>query len=289
MSITLRQPTPADGPAVQRLVYEAFASIHDKHNFPRDFPTLESAGGLAGAWLTHPKVWGVLAERDGRIVGCNFLDCRNVVPGVGPVCVDPKEQGGGIGRMMMQAVIGQGRKIGAKSIRLVQDAFNTSSMSLYTSCGFDVNEPLVLFNGKVTASVSNGATVRPMRESDLPACGNLCRRARGFDRNGELADSLKMTHPFVVERNAQITGYLAAPSFFVFNHAVAETGQDMKDLLAGTSAQSPESLALLVPIRNGEFFRWCLSQRLRVVKPMTLMTWGEYRDPNGWWCPSVEY
>ena len=289
MSIKLRPPTPADVPAVQRLVYDAFASIHDRHQFPRDFPTLESAGGLANAWLHHPKVWGVLAEREGRVVGCNFLDERNSVPGVGPVCVDPNEQGHGIGRMVMQAVVDRSRQIGAKSVRLCQDAFNTASMSLYTSCGFNVNEPLVLFNGKATGSVSSGATVRPMREADLPGCGDLCRRAHGFDRNGELIDALKMVKPFVVERNGQITAYLAAPSFYVFNHAVAETGQDMRDLIAGASAQSDQSLAFLVPTRNGEFFRWCLSQRLRVVKPMTLMTLGEYRDPKGWWCPSVEY
>jgi GNAT superfamily N-acetyltransferase len=289
MSITLRQPMPADGPAVQRLVFEAFASIHDRHQFPRDFPTLESAGGLANAWLNHPKVWGVLAERDRKIVGCNFLDHRNSVPAVGPVCVDPKEQGGGIGRMTMEAVIEHGRQMGAKSIRLCQDAFNTASMSLYTSVGFNVNEPLVLFSGKATAAVSPGANVRPMREGDLPACGDLCRRIHGFDRNGELVDCLKMVKPFVVERDGELTAYLAAPSFYVFNHAVAQTPQDMKDLIAGASAQAAESLVFLVPTRNSEFFRWCLAQRLRVVKPMTLMTWGEYRDPRGWWCPSVEY
>src|SRR5690348_1645266 len=90
MSINLRQPTPADIPAVAKLVFDAFASIHDRHNFPRDFPTLEAATGLANAWLNHPKIWGVLVEQGGRVVGCNFLDQRNVVPGVGPVCVDPK-------------------------------------------------------------------------------------------------------------------------------------------------------------------------------------------------------
>src|SRR5678815_3521304 len=131
MSITLRKPTLADGRAVQKLVFDAFASIHDRHNFPRDFPTFESAGGLAGAWLNHPKVWGVLAERDGKIIGCNFLDERNSVPGVGPVCVDPNVQRSGVGKMMMEAVVARGREIGARSVRLCQDAFNTASMSLY--------------------------------------------------------------------------------------------------------------------------------------------------------------
>src|SRR5689334_10570719 len=143
MSIILRPPTAADIPATAQLVFDAFASIHDRHNFPRDFPTLESAQGFAQMWMMHPKIWGVLAvrESDGKIVGCNFLNERNSVPGVGPICVDPTLQASGIGKRLMQAVIERGQSIGAKSIRLMQDAFNTASMSLYASLGFVLNEP----------------------------------------------------------------------------------------------------------------------------------------------------
>src|SRR4051812_21788785 len=96
VNLTLRKPVAADAPALGKLVFEAFASVQDRHNFPRDFPAPEMAAGFMQSWCTHPKVWGVVAESaEGRIVGCNFLDERNVVPGVGPVCVDPQHQGGG--------------------------------------------------------------------------------------------------------------------------------------------------------------------------------------------------
>ena len=46
---------------------------------------------------------------------------------------------------------------------------------------------------------------------------------------------------------------------------------------------------ILVPIRNGELFRWCLEHRLRVVQLMTLMTTGLYNEPTGAYLPSIMY
>ena len=34
-------------------------------------------------------------------------------------------------------------------------------------------------------------------------------------------------------------------------------------------------------------FRWCLSNGLRVVQPMTLMSAGLYNEPAGAWSPSI--
>jgi hypothetical protein len=43
-TVELRPIQPYDGEAVAEIVYAAFAEIHDRHRFPRDFPTLETAG-----------------------------------------------------------------------------------------------------------------------------------------------------------------------------------------------------------------------------------------------------
>lgn len=63
----------------------------------------------------------------------------------------------------------------------------------------------------------------------------------------------------------------------------------MRYLPLGTNAMSTEPLALLVPTRQAEFFRWCLAEGLRVIKPMSLMTMGEYQDSRGCFFPSVGY
>jgi predicted N-acetyltransferase YhbS len=293
MSFELRAPTPADVPAVAQIVFDAFCTFQDRHGFSRDFPSLDVATGFMEAWIKHPQVWGVVATReDGEIVACNFLDERNKVPGVGPICVSPAAQGGGEGRRLMQAVLDRAKSQGAKSVRLVQEAYNATSMSLYASLGFEVKEPLVVMTGRPISKPSKGATARPMTERDLPQCAALCERLHGFDRTGELRDALAgQFRPFVLERGGRVTAYASAPWFWLLNHGVAETDQDMKDLLLGVAAQGDEPISLQVPTRNAALFRWCLAEKLRYVKPMTLMAVGEYRDaPAGtWWYPSVEY
>jgi predicted N-acetyltransferase YhbS len=291
MSITLRQPEPSDANAVARVVFAAFESVQEKHRMARDFPSLDVAVGFMQGWIAHPEIWGVLAERHGRIIGCNFLATRNDVFGVGPVCVDPNEHGGGIGRKVMRAVMDEAKRRNARSVRLVQESFNTTSMSLYASLGFEVKEPLAVMTGVPSDKPSSGATARPMTEADLPACAALCQETHGFDRTGELRDALAMFRPFVLERGGCITAYASAPAFFLLNHGVAATPQDMRDLLLGFSAATGQPISLQVPTRNGEFLWWCLSQKLQMLKPTTLMSTGEYREPprGAWWFPSIEY
>jgi len=53
------------------------------------------------------------------------------------------------------------------------------------------------------------------------------------------------------------------------------------------SVQQP--LSFLLPIRQAALFRWALAAGLRAIKPMTLMTIGEYREPLGSYVPSGLY
>jgi hypothetical protein len=45
----------------------------------------------------------------------------------------------------------------------------------------------------------------------------------------------------------------------------------------------------LLPTRQAGLFRWCLQNKMRVVKPMSLMAMGEYEEPRGAFLPSVMY
>ena len=42
----------------------------------------------------------MVAVEDDQIVGCNYLDRRNPIAAIGPVCIDPAYQGHGIGRKL---------------------------------------------------------------------------------------------------------------------------------------------------------------------------------------------
>jgi hypothetical protein len=72
------------------------------------------------------------------------------------------------------------------------------------------------------------------------------------------------------------------------NHAVAENEGDLHALLLGAGNQC-EQLSFLLPTRQTALFRWCLKQGMKVVKPMTLMSMGDYREPSGCYLPSVGY
>ena len=287
MSIAIRRTTSGDTAAIAHVVFEAFKYIHDRHHFPRDFPTMEFATRFAVGWNGHPAIWGVIAESDGAVVGVNFLNERNAIRGVGPIGVLPAVQGNRVGRQLMDAILERGRD--ADGIRLVQDAFNMGSLSLYASLGFEVKEPLVLMIGTPKDPPHAGVAVRAMTPDDLDTCARLCAAVHGIERTSELRDALSSVGPVVAERAGRIVAYASAPHFAILNHGVAETEDDLRALLCGAAAGRPDPLALLVPTRQAGLFRWCLAQGLRSTKPMALMTRGRWQEPRGSWFPSIEY
>jgi hypothetical protein len=97
-----------------------------------------------------------------------------------------------------------------------------------------------------------------------------------------------MPNPYVALRDDRITGYISAPQFWPLNHAVAETEEDMQALLLGAGNQC-EQLSFILPTRQASLFRWLLKKGMRVIKPMTLMSMGEYQEPRGCYLPSVGY
>ena len=286
-SASVRPATADHTDACARIVYEAFRGIAAQHGFPPDFPTLDDARQLCHVFLNHGSIYGVVAELDGRVVGSNFLDERDPIRGVGPITVDPDLQARGIGRQLMGAVLERGRN--SAGVRLLQDSFNTRSIGLYASLGFDVREPLLLMTGRPKAQPPRGVEVRPLQSGDLDACAELCREVHGFERRVELADALQLFKPAVAVRGGQVVAYASTVAFWPLNHGVAETEEDLRALLLGAAALTPEPLAFLLPIRQAELFRWCLAQGFRAVKPMTLMTMGAYREPTGGYFTSVLY
>jgi Acetyltransferase (GNAT) domain len=206
-------------------------------------------------WINHPQIYGIAAE-NGKFIGSNFLTEFDEIRGVGPITVDTKVQARGVGRKLMEAVIERGKN--AVGIRLVQAAYNTRSMSLYASLGFDVKEPLALMEGTPTGEVSKNVTVRPMTAEDLTECSELHKRVHGFARNGELGLCLQGFKPFVAVRDGKIAAYASTVSMWHLNHGVAEAESDMRDLLIGASAQLDQPVSLLLPTRQASFHRWAL-------------------------------
>lgn len=269
-----------------RICFEAFRSIHDAHSFQRDFPTLEVGEMVIGMFIGRDDVYGVAALLDGKPVGSNFISFTDPVAGVGPITVDPECQARGIGRALMKAVIDRAREGGVERIRLMQDSFNSRSLSLYASLGFDVREPIALMQAAPAGGAHDG--VRLAVPGDVPAMDELCVRNYKVSRGNEIANAIKYGFsPFVVERENRIAGYLI-PGFL--GHGVAETDEDAAALAGEAGRLLPESHAkFFCPLREADLYRAFLANGHRLIKVMTLMTLGPYEPPGEVWMPSVLY
>jgi GNAT superfamily N-acetyltransferase len=282
-SVAIRRASAADAEVCGRICFEAFDALANRHNFPPDLPAPEVSIAVLSTMFSHPGFYCVVAEQDGKIVGSNCLDERTPIAGVGPVTVDASAQNRTAGRALMQAVLTRATERKFAGVRLVQAAYHNRSLSLYAKLGFVVREPLSCMQGQAMKKMLPGISIRPAVAGDLAACNDLCVRVHGHERGGELQDAIQQGTAVVAERDGRVTAYASSMAFS--GHAVGETNDDLKALIAAAAAfQGP---GILVPTRNAELFRWCLESGLRVVQPLTLMTMGLYNEPAGAYLPSI--
>ena len=285
MEVTFRSGTVEDAKACGTICYEAFKTIAEHHNFPPDFPSPDAAVGLLTMVLSRKDVYSVVVERDGHVVGSNFLWEGDIIAGIGPITVHPSVQNGSIGRRLMERVLDRAHVQRRVGVRLVQVAYHNRSLSMYTKLGFDAREPLSCLQGPALNIEVPGYAVRPATGTDLDSCNRLCLSVHGHDRGREVADAIAQRTARVVEHGGRVTGYATSIGFFA--HAVCQTNEELKALIG--AAPSFGGPGFLLPTRNADLFRWCLAQGLRVVQPMTLMSRGLYQKPAGAYLPSVLY
>ncbi|MEJ7642598.1 MAG: hypothetical protein WKF36_10445 [Candidatus Nitrosocosmicus sp.] len=73
MSLSVRPIGEKDAEACGRIGYESHKAISSAHGYPPEQPSEECAIGLVRMILGNPNSWGVLAERQGRVLGSVFL------------------------------------------------------------------------------------------------------------------------------------------------------------------------------------------------------------------------
>lgn len=285
MALTLRPGKLEDAAMCGLICYEAFKTIAEQHNFPANYPSPEVAVARMAERLSHPGLYAVVAELDGRVVGSNFLDERGPIAGLGPITVAPTVQNRTIGRHLMQAVLDRVAARRGVGVRLVHAAYHTRALSLYAKLGFTVRDLVARMTGVPLALQLPGYTVRPATLADLEACNQVCRRVHGHDRSGELRDAIAQGSATLVEHAGQLSGY--ATMIGVSGHGVGVTTAAIQALIG--AAPAFERGSFLIPLRNGELLNWCLSAGFRVAVPQTLMSQGFYQEPVGAFFPSMLY
>jgi GNAT superfamily N-acetyltransferase len=281
----LRPGRPEDAADCGRICYEAFGAIAEAHGFPPDFPSVEVATARMASLLSLAGTRSVVATRrtDAAVVGSVFVNDRWPVASIGPITVDPGEQNRGVGRTLMEDAMAWARDRGFPSIRLVQAAYHSRSLSLYASLGFDAVEPLSVMQGPPIRRGVPGRSVRTATERDVPECGRLCERIQGFARSFETKRAVAAGVAMVAERDGAISGYANGLGFW--HHAAAESNEDLEALIDAASVFPGPGF--LLPTRNGDLLRWCLERGLQIVMPMTLMVAGSYQEPTGPYLPSI--
>src|ERR1700722_1308216 len=282
-SLFIPPATTADPYVCGRIFFEAFTILAKHHNFPQEFPDSDIPIGILSMLFSLPAFFCLVAEQDEKVIGSICMDERNPIAGIGPITIDPAAQNRTAGRQLMQAVMTRAAERKFAGIRMVHAAYHNRALSLYTKLGFVVREPLSCMQGPAIQTRLPGYRVRSAQAKDLAACNELCLRVHGHDRGGELGEAIQQGTAVVAESRGRVTAY--ASSVALSGHAVGETNEDLKALIA--SATEFHGAGILVPTRNSGLFRWCLESGLHIVQPMTLMTMGLYNEPVGAYLPSI--
>ena len=269
-----------------RICYEAFKDISDRHHFSSDFTSAAMGRMIMGLLTGREDVYGVTAMMDGQPAGSNFLMVADEVGGLGPISVEVSMQGKGIGRALMRNVIVHAKEAGVEKVRLLQDSFNMTSLSLYASLGFDTKEPVAVM--QPTPGERADESVRAVSEADLEVVDRLSQQIYKVSRRNEVASGIAGPfRSFLRERNGRVAGYYIPG---IAGHGVAETEDDLVALVRETARQMPPDFhRVLCPLTEGDLYRKLLANGCRNIKVMNLMALGPYERPDGAWLPSVLY
>src|ERR671915_1960693 len=155
MSLIIRPIEQNDAESCGKIGYEAHKAISSAHGYPSEQPSEEFGIELIRRLLDNPNSLGVLAERHGKTLGSIFLHefPPSPVAAIGPLTVHPSGEGGGVGRVLMNAALTHAHKQNHDQIRLVQSPSHLRSFVLYTKCGFTLREPLYLIQGNAVPRI----------------------------------------------------------------------------------------------------------------------------------------
>jgi len=210
MDFTIREAVVGDWQDAGQICYDAFKTVSGEHGFPPDFPSVEAAALPLKWMIEHPRFYGAVAVRNGKVIGSIFMDERSSISAIGPITVQPGEQNAGVGKALMKAAMEHADMRGAISIRLLQLSFHNRSLSLYAKLGFDIRGAYGAMYGKPLGRRMPGYDVRVATPADEAACNALSVKVHGHERPGEVHEAIESGDARVVERLGRITAYTRA-------------------------------------------------------------------------------
>jgi ribosomal protein S18 acetylase RimI-like enzyme len=127
--VALRPATQADVPALTDLARAAYSRYVARLGGPPRPMTDDYADVVRRSRVT-------IAERRGEVVGVAVLDITAEGFVVDNVAVDPRHQGTGVGRALLENAEGEARRAGFASIYLYTHERMTENLALYSRVGY---------------------------------------------------------------------------------------------------------------------------------------------------------
>lgn len=282
-AVTIRPLEERDVDRAGDVNFVAFHDVALRHGQPPVVTAPADARGYIRHLLAFDPLGGSVAELDGELVGMAWVHVRGPVATIGPVAVEPRLQGQGIGRRLVERCI---ERAGPRvpQVRLVHESYNAASLGLYLRAGFRVVAPLVeleLARGaRVVAAGPSGARLRAATEADRTRLVERDGRAFGAPRPQSVELYLRRGRTLVAERGTALAGYAFGISLGALGYlgsASAEDGDVLLELLASLATElhgEGTALRTLVPATDRRLVDGLLGVGFRVFRACHYMVRG---------------
>src|SRR2546428_2602725 len=250
---TVRALEEADAEAAGDVNFLAFYQVAVAHGHPPVVSSPFESRGYIRHLLRFDPMGGLVAEDEGEIVGVAWVHPRGPVATIGPVAVDPRAQGRGVGRRLVERCL-EVAGAGIPQVRLVQESFNTVALGLYLRTGFRVVAPLLELALPATSAVAaprppGGVVVRAATAADQTRLVARDARAFGAPRPQSVALYLRRGRALVAERSGALTGYGFAIGFRGLAYLGSASADDPETLLLIIATLAAELVAGRVTVR----------------------------------------
>jgi predicted N-acetyltransferase YhbS len=280
---TIRVLEERDAERAGEVNFLAFYDVALRHGQTPVVTTPADARSYVRHLLSFDPLGGLVAELDGGIVGMAWLHQRRPVATIGPVAVDPRVQGRGIGRLLIERCIeAAGPRI--PQVRLVHESFNARSLGLYLRTGFRVVSPLVeleLAPGVGVLGVGpSGARVRAAGAGDRARLVERDARAFGAPRPQSIDLYLRSGRALIAERGPALAGYafgIGIGPVAYLGSASADDADVLLELLVALAIElrgEHTALRTLIPANDRRLVEGLLGVGFRVFRACHYMVRG---------------
>ena len=154
------------------------SEIYHLQNFPPDDWNLDLPR-LFSFHFNHPYFYPVVAEADGRIVGCGIGIIHGAVGWLGTIIVLPEYRRQGIGQKITTHLIDYNRRKGSSTHLLTASEMGEP---IYRKLGFEISSTYVFYKRESSIPTRDISDVREIQQKDFHSIKVLDREVTGEDR-----------------------------------------------------------------------------------------------------------